>query len=158
MDDHEAFLDEMLPHLRSLTLSARRLGCDPDDLVQETYLRAFAARRSYRKGSNARAWLSRIMVNAAMSEHRRNSRDRRLAARVAELPRPRSPEAELPAQSRELRVALGRLSSTDREVVSLADIEGLRYREMARRLGCPIGTVMSRLFRARRRLRAQLVA
>jgi RNA polymerase sigma-70 factor (ECF subfamily) len=155
MDACDAFLHEMLPHLPKLLRTARRFGCDPEDLVQDTFLRAFAARRSYRPGSNARAWLQRILVNTAVSEHRRRARDRRLRERVAELPE-RRVEAEAPVRHRELRSALLRLSPNDRTVIALADLEGRRYRDVAHVLGCPIGTVMSRLHRARARLRRML--
>src|SRR5258706_8019753 len=85
----QAFYEELLPHRDALRRTARRLRLrDADDLVQETYLRALAARQRYRSGSNAGAWLHRIMVNAALSEHRRSGRERRMAARYAVEPRP----------------------------------------------------------------------
>ncbi|HUS63612.1 MAG TPA: RNA polymerase sigma factor [Kofleriaceae bacterium] len=149
---------EVIPHLVALRGTARRLGREPDDLVQETYLRALAARRSYRPGSNAKAWLHRILVNVAMTEHRKRARDRRLEARLAAQPEPEpiaAPEP-LPQSHTDLRAALLQLTSADQEVVRLADLEGLRYRDVARVLGCPLGTVMSRLHRARRRLRQSL--
>jgi RNA polymerase sigma-70 factor (ECF subfamily) len=155
MDACDAFLDETLPHLPALLRAARRHGRDPEDLVQEAFLRAFNARSSYRPGTNARAWLARILHNTAVSEHRKRARERRLRERVAELPE-RRVEAEAPVRSRELRVAMSRLAPNDRAVVALADLEGRQYRDIARTLGCPIGTVMSRLHRARRRLRRMI--
>jgi RNA polymerase sigma-70 factor (ECF subfamily) len=147
----DPFLDEILPHRPLLSASARRLGVDPDDLVQETYLRALSARSAYRAGSNARAWLFRILLNTARSEHRRMRRDRRLEARLAQDLDESEPMPGL-SDLVEVRRALARLSPLDREVLELADVEGRRYREVADLLGCPVGTVMSRLHRARRRL------
>jgi RNA polymerase sigma-70 factor (ECF subfamily) len=159
MNELDEFLAEVVPHQNALRAAARRYGRDVDDLVQETYLRAIAARASYRRGSNPRAWLYRILVNVAMTEHRKSARDRRLAARVAEQP---APEAANPSEPMtgllgDVREALAALSPPDRHVVELADVEGLRYRDMAELLGCPIGTVMSRLHRARRRLRDTVI-
>ncbi len=156
MSELNEFVAEVLPHLKSLRAAATRLGLDADDLVQETYVRALSAHASYRAGSNARAWLQRILVNVAMSEHRKRARDRRLQARVAALPPPESAavEAAAPEPEVDVQAALGALGPRDRRVVELADVEGLRYRDVARILGCPVGTVMSRLHRARRRLRA----
>jgi RNA polymerase sigma-70 factor (ECF subfamily) len=156
----DSFADEMLPHRDSLHGIARRLGGDPDDLVQETLLRAFQARASYRRGSNARAWLHRILINVAMTEHRRTARDRRLALRVAAEPEPElepSPEAAQPEERQvALAAALATLPIADRRVVELADFDELRYRDIARVLDCPVGTVMSRLHRARKKLRRRL--
>jgi RNA polymerase sigma-70 factor (ECF subfamily) len=148
----QAFHEELIPHLSLLRGQARRFGEDADDLVQETLLRALEAERRYRLGSNARAWLVRILHNVAVSEHRRRARDLRLHARVAV--EPRAPVEHQPRL--ELHRALSTLGIKDRQVLELADVEGLRYREVARALDWPIGTVMSRLHRARRRLRDSL--
>src|SRR5262249_50404330 len=117
--------------------------------------RALEARSRYQPGSNARAWLMRILHNVAVSEHRRTARDLRLRGRFAVEPR------LLPAIAEEApRIALGpafaRLRPADQRVLELAGLEGLRYREVASALKWPIGTVMSRLHRARRRLRQSL--
>ena len=155
----EPFLAEVLPHRESLRRTARRLRPrDADDLVQETYLRALASRHRYRAGSNAGAWLHRILVNAAHSEHRRNARERRLQLRIAEEPPPPATE-EAPEPMPELEAlddALAELQAHERCVVELTELRGLRYREAASELGCPIGTVMSRLHRARAHLRKKL--
>jgi RNA polymerase sigma-70 factor (ECF subfamily) len=158
---HDPFAAELLPHRALLSASARRLGVDPDDLVQETYLRALASRAQYRLGSNARGWLYRILVNAALTEHRRARRDRRLEARLSpptgSQPMPGAPPPALP-QLIDARRALAALSAQDQEVLQLADFEGRPYREVAALLSCPVGTVMSRLHRARRRLRERAEA
>jgi RNA polymerase sigma-70 factor (ECF subfamily) len=155
----EPFLAEVLPHRESLRRTARRLRLrDADDLVQETYLRALAARHRYRSGSNAGAWLHRIMVNAALSEHRHGARERRMTARYAVEPRPADIDSEPMPGLELLDEALATLPAHERTVVELTELRGLRYREAARELNCPIGTVMSRLHRARQHLRKKLAA
>jgi RNA polymerase sigma-70 factor, ECF subfamily len=152
----EPFLAEVLPHRESLRRTARRLRLrDADDLVQETYLRALAARHRYRSGSNAGAWLHRILVNAALSEHRRGARERRLALRLAVEPRHENSSEPMPGLEH-LDSALAELPPHERRVVELTELRGLRYRDAARELDCPIGTVMSRLHRARAHLRKTL--
>ena len=150
MTEIDKFLAEVMPHRKALVRRAYAFGLDPDDLVQETYARALAARSTYRAGSNAGAWLTRILTNVAFTELRLRARDRRLSARVAAT-EPRQTE-EPPDPT--VFAALDALTEKDRRVVVLADVEGLSYRDVARTLACPIGTVMSRLHRARRRLRA----
>ncbi|MCU1278373.1 MAG: polymerase, sigma-24 subunit, subfamily [bacterium] len=156
MELHE-FATELYPHARLLQRLARRWGgVDADDLVQETFARALAARDRYQAGSNGRAWLCRILCNLAISERRRRARDERLRARVMalspELP-PREPEPPALDEA-QLAAALAQLVPAERRILELAEIEELSYREIARAMGCPLGTVMSRLHRARRRLRA----
>jgi RNA polymerase sigma-70 factor, ECF subfamily len=148
---------ELLPHAPLLHHLARRFGADPDDLVQETFARAFAARHRYRPGSNGRAWLCRILHNLAVSEQRRRGRDERMRARVVacELVA-KSPEPPPVVDDAALRAAFLRLGSAERRILELADIDELSYREIARALDCPLGTVMSRLHRARRRLRREV--
>jgi RNA polymerase sigma-70 factor (ECF subfamily) len=153
MSEWKEFLAEVMPHWKSLRASATRFGLDPDDLAQETWLRALAAHQSYRPGSNARAWLQRILINVACTEHRRRTRDRRRCARVAAQPTAPPDEPARPEPDVDVQAALRALGPRDRRVVELADVEGLRYRDVARILGCPVGTIMSRLHRARRRLR-----
>jgi RNA polymerase sigma-70 factor, ECF subfamily len=153
----EPFLAEVLPHRESLRRTARRLRLrDADDLVQETYLRALAARHHYRSGSNAGAWLHRIMVNAALSEHRKSARERRMTQRFAVEPRPDGDVSEPMPGLEGLDDALATLPAHERAVVELTELRGLRYRDAARELNCPIGTVMSRLHRARAHLRKKL--
>jgi RNA polymerase sigma-70 factor, ECF subfamily len=156
MELHE-FATELYPHAGLLTRLARRwAGADADDLVQETFARAIAARHRYQAGSNGRAWLCRILCNLAVSEQRRRARDERLRTRVIALqPEPAASEPEPPPlDGIALVAALGELQPGERRILELADIEELSYREIARAMECPLGTVMSRLHRARRRLRA----
>ena len=152
----DTFAAETLPHLAELRWAARRYagpGAD-EDLVQETFLRAFAARARYQPGTNARAWLYRILTNTARSAYRRGQRERRLCDEVARSTPDSTPGGQI-AEPR-LRVAFERLPESYRAVVELSDIGGYSYREIADTLGVPIGTVMSRLHRARQRLRAAL--
>lgn len=154
------FVAELLPHLSTLRRVAARYGGDADDLVQETWLRALRARQTYRMGSNAGGWLRRILTNLAVTEHRRRRRAGRLVDRLAVEPSldaaaetASSDEAVvLPGDGVVLR-ALASLEERDRRVIELCDLDELRYRDAAALLGCPIGTIMSRLHRARRRLR-----
>ncbi len=150
------FEAELVPHAGALLRLARRMSrSDADDLVQETYVRALAARHRYTPGTNGRAWLMRILCNLAISESRRRARDERMRSRV--LARSIAPVVEPPAEAVIDDAALGRaleaLAPAERRLIELADVDELSYREIAATLACPIGTVMSRLHRARRRLR-----
>ncbi|HEY2749564.1 MAG TPA: RNA polymerase sigma factor [Polyangia bacterium] len=155
MELHE-FVAELYPHAQLLSRLARRwAGTDADDLVQETFVRAIAARHRYQSGSNGRAWLCRILHNLAISERRRAARAERLRARVIALQpdaAPAEPEPR-PLDDADLVAALASLHPSERRILELAEIEELSYREIACALECPVGTVMSRLHRARRRLR-----
>lgn len=163
----------MLPHRRELFAAALRYTKEPaaaDDLVQETMMRALAAWDSYEPGSNCRAWLYRILTNSFINTHRQRKRHRRfthergddgvIALYGVQQRRHRSPDEAVinQALSDEVSAALASLSDDYRQVVQLADLEGIKYKEIAARLEIPIGTVMSRLFRARRQLEATLVA
>jgi RNA polymerase sigma-70 factor, ECF subfamily len=156
------FEAELVPHAAALLRLARRLSRhDADDLVQETWVRALAARHRYTPGTNGRAWLMRILCNLAVSEQRRRARDERLRGRVlAREVTPAiidpTPEAgiDAPVDDAAVTRALDALAPAERRLIELADVNELSYREIAATLACPIGTVMSRLHRARRRLRS----
>jgi RNA polymerase sigma-70 factor, ECF subfamily len=162
----------VLPHRPDLYAFALRYTRDPadaEDLVQEALMRAFAAWGQFISGSNPRAWIFRILFNSFINTYRRRKRLRRL---TDETPgdavgalygwqRPlaaNDPAGTLLEQefSDDVVRALDALSPTYRQVVELADVDGIQYREIATRLGVPMGTVMSRLFRARRQLESQL--
>jgi RNA polymerase sigma-70 factor, ECF subfamily len=161
-----------LPHLRDLYAIAMRMTRNPDaaqDLVQETYLRAYGAWSRFAEDSNCRAWLIRILTNSYINHYRRarshrsftqRSEDEKLQALYGEATRPavRSAEATLCSFtfSDEVDRALGELDDDYRLVILLADVEEMRYKDIAAALGWPIGTVMSRLFRARRKLEEKL--
>ena len=172
----ECLQQEALSHIDSLYRTAVRMTRNPpdaEDLVQETYLRAFRSIDRFTPGTNLRAWLFKIMTNAFINEYRKRTRQPRntslddveeyyVYAHLIDSgiqPESRGPEEEVLAGITDdnVVVALESLSDDFRQVVLLADVEGFAYREIADILDIPIGTVMSRLHRARRRLQRLLV-
>jgi RNA polymerase sigma-70 factor (ECF subfamily) len=165
-DPHVA---EALGHMRQLQARASRMTrnpCDAEDLVQETYARAFASFHQFKDGTNLKAWLNRILVNTFISSYRKRQREPTLLtagledwqlARVQPYMSGGVTSAEEAALDRmpdtRLTGALRQLPEDFRMAVYLADVEGFGYREIARIMHCPIGTVMSRLHRGRSRLR-----
>jgi RNA polymerase sigma-70 factor (ECF subfamily) len=163
--DHREFLDATLPYLDVVWQVARhaaRGGLEPEDLVQETYLRAYAAFGSFR-GGNVRAWLAAICLNAARSEARRRRRRPAevtgmaladvLAGAVGLDSEPDVVDrviAGLDAQ--QVTRCMAKLAEPQRVCIVLVDVAGLTAREVAEALGCPRGTVLARLHRGRRRL------
>jgi RNA polymerase sigma-70 factor, ECF subfamily len=171
--DHGGFATACLPHqgeMYGVGLRMTRCPQDARDLVQETLLRAMLAWERFEPGSNVRAWLLRILTNTFINGYRKRRRHQRFAsecpadARAALYGTPDDttgdPVAAIVADvlGDEVAGALGRLSPDYREVVERADLRGEKYKEIARATGVPIGTVMSRLFRARRQLEAELRA
>jgi RNA polymerase sigma-70 factor (ECF subfamily) len=154
------FRGEALRHLPELLRVATRLAAgrgEAEDLVQETFLQAWRSFDNFAPGTNCRAWLYRILFLVSRSRGRKAGRVHLVALEEA-------PEAALADEpplpdviGREhVRAAFESLSEEHRLVLQLADVEGLRYREVAEALGIPIGTVMSRLSRAREALRRRL--
>jgi RNA polymerase sigma-70 factor, ECF subfamily len=155
-------------------LKMTRNPSDAEDLVQETMTRAFVGMRNYAPGTNARAWLYRIMANTFINTCRKRKREpvhvlspefevpHLTVAPHAGVPASCAPSAESEVLGRfvhsEFREALAELPECYRSAVYLADVEGYSYRDIAELTGVPIGTVMSRLSRARTRLRARLAA
>ena len=166
----EQFISQALPYRRRLYANALRLTGNPadaEDLVQETYAKAFAGFRSFRQGTNLRAWLYRIQANTFNTGWRARRRrprevpiDDASPAVVDRAASTRSAEdvalASLPDPA--LRTALGRLPGHLRTTACLADAVGYTYAEIAEATGVPMGTVMSWLHRGRKRLRAHLEA
>ncbi|MEZ4359492.1 MAG: sigma-70 family RNA polymerase sigma factor [Kofleriaceae bacterium] len=167
----QAFAHSCLPYQRDLYGMAMRLTRSPDqaaDLVQETLLRSMVAHETFVPGSNLRAWLLRILTNAFINGYRKRRRHQRLATErpadaLAALygsreDRVHDASVELTADQLgdEVQAALEKLGPHYREVVERADLRGERYRDIASSLRVPIGTVMSRLFRARRELESGL--
>ena len=168
--DRPGFEEQALPYLRELYPAAVRLTrsrCEAEDLVQETFTRAYAKFSQYQQGTNLRAWLYRIMFSTFCSTRRKQaSRPSEtltadapgLASKAASLPMARSAETqalENLAASPAMR-ALGELPDAFKTVVYLADVHGYHYAEIAELMGTPVGTVMSRIYRGRRMLRARL--
>lgn len=166
------FEDVALVHLDLLYRAALRLTrnrAEAEDLVQETWLRALRHFDQFDPGSNCRAWLLTILRNAFLNRLRREGREileSDMAAIEAGAARPEetsvaysSPEENFlqTVLHGDVDRALKTLPLPFRFVVTLADLEGLTYKEVAQVLGCPIGTVMSRLSRARQLLRKELV-
>ena len=153
----------VLPWLRNLRAAALRLSrshAEADDLVQETVLRAWRFWPRYTERACCRAWLQRILSNTFVSGRRRAARERLLLAeaanaRAAELPALATEPSECGFDDR-LAGSLAALVPEQRRVLLLVDVHDRSYGEAAAELGCPIGTVMSRLHRARGSLRRQL--
>jgi RNA polymerase sigma-70 factor, ECF subfamily len=151
--------------LYATALRLTRNRSDAEDLVQDTYLKAFRSAGRFRPGTNLRAWLFTILQNTARNLRRdagRNPVDAdsvRLEA-AAPATADRTPEAELlgAARAAGVRAALDELPAVYRDAVWLRDIEEHSYEEIARRLAVPPGTVMSRIARGRRLLQARLSA
>jgi RNA polymerase sigma-70 factor, ECF subfamily len=165
-----SFDDEALPHLDALYRVALRLTADPsqaEDLVQDTMLKAYRSWRQYRPGTNAKGWLLTILRNTFINDYRRRKHEP--IAMDLEAAEPHAlyrsmqesdPEGTFFSQIVDEKVveAIDALPTEFREVLVLSDIEGMPYGDIAETLQIPVGTVKSRLFRARRLLQAELYA
>jgi RNA polymerase sigma-70 factor (ECF subfamily) len=158
-----------LSHIDSLYGTALRLtrrAADAEDLVQDTYLKAFRAAHQFTPGTNLKAWLFTILHNTFRNDRRHDGRspvdvDSEAVERAAgDAPGEQSPEQILTRASLDvdLQAALDDLPDAFRQAVWLRDVEELTYAEMAQVLNVPIGTVMSRISRGRRALFAGLQA
>lgn len=169
------FYAEAVPHLDALFATALRLtknGNDAEDLVQETMLKAFRYFEKYEKGTNCKAWLFKIMTNTFINRYRKKQKRKEFL--VDDDFRPLEERAQAPAQnpfvdiigdeeqmyfklfSDEVKAALENVPVDFRMVVLLADLQDFAYKEIAEIMDCPIGTVMSRLYRGRRMLQQEL--
>jgi RNA polymerase sigma-70 factor (ECF subfamily) len=163
-----AFEAEALSHLDVLyraALRQTRNPADAEDLVQETFLKAFRSAHRFERGTNLRAWLFTILLNTARNRRRDAARDPTLvdSEMVDQLPLsstgPTPEEALLrDVLDEDVRIALESLPEVFREAVWLRDVEEFSYAEIARMLDVPIGTVMSRIARGRRLLHERVVA
>jgi RNA polymerase sigma-70 factor, ECF subfamily len=168
----EARFAEALGYMRHLHAMASRMTrdhADAEDLVQETYARAFASFHQFREGTNLKAWLSRILTNVFISSYRKRQREPVSSCAGIQdwqLARAQSHTASGMRSAEEVALdhipdataigALRELPDHFRIPVYLADVEGFGYRDIAAIMHCPVGTVMSRLHRGRRRLRELL--
>jgi RNA polymerase sigma-70 factor (ECF subfamily) len=175
MADQATFADQAMPLMSSLYAAAMRMTRNPsdaEDLVQETYLKAYRGFGGYEEGTNLKAWLYRILTNTFINTYRAKKRrpsesdledveDLYLYHRLGGLEAAvagRSAEDELLDiyTDDEVKQALESLPEQFRMAVLLADVEGFSYKEIAEIMDIPIGTVMSRLHRGRKGLQKKL--
>ena len=169
----DAFEAEMLTYLDTLYgVSCRmaRSTAEAEDLVQDTVVKAMRARDQFEPGTNLKAWLLRILTNTFINRYRRGGLERELfdspeadsltdgwiGATTMRAMRDPETQALSPLVEAEVQRALDNLPDEFRLAVVLSDIEELSYKEIADAMGCPIGTVMSRLHRGRRMLQKSL--
>lgn len=170
-EKNDIFNDEFLPHINSMYNFGYRLTFDQDDakdLVQDTYLKAYRFIESFQKGTNAKAWLFRILKNSFINDYRKKSKE---PSKVdyqevesyynsEEVDRQITPDLRVESLKDmigdEISNALNALDVDFRTVIILCDLEGFKYEEMAKILDIPIGTVRSRLHRARNLLKEKL--
>jgi RNA polymerase sigma-70 factor (ECF subfamily) len=172
IEKQREFEREALPHMDLLYNYALRMTYNPsdaDDLVQETYLKAYRFWDKYEQGTNIRAWLFRIMKNSYINRYRKETKEPETVD-YDDVKNFYNTIRHESAETNDLQEALfGNLLDDDvakaiaslpedfRTVVILCDIEGLTYEEIAEFVDCPLGTVRSRLHRGRKLLRTQLL-
>lgn len=165
------FNNEFMPHINSMYNFGYRLTLDSDDskdLVQDTYLKAYRFIDSFQQGTNAKAWLFRILKNSFINDYRKKTKE---PSKVdyqevesyynsEDVDRQITPDLRVEALKDmigdEISNALNSLEVDFRTVIILCDLEGFKYDEMAKILDIPIGTVRSRLHRARNLLKEKL--
>jgi len=157
----EAFKRELvalIPHLRAFARTLAGDATSADDLAQDAMMKAWDARNSYQMGTNMKAWTFMILRNQFYSEKRRSWRQIQLDPEVAERTLVATDDPESPVALDELRLGLAMLPAEQREALILVGAGGFAYEEAAAICGCAVGTVKSRVSRARRALQALLEA
>lgn len=172
--ERDAFEREAMVHMDALhgyAMHLSRNASDAEDLVQETYIKALKNWHRYQQGTNCRAWLFRIMTNTFYNLQRSRKRRRGVEAdalpdiemQVAEhhddrgIYRPLEQQVLDRVVSKEVLAAIDSLPDDFRTVLLLADLQDFSYKEIAEVVDCPVGTVMSRLYRARRAMQRKLI-
>jgi RNA polymerase sigma factor (sigma-70 family) len=170
-EKYQIFDAEFMPHIDSMYNFAYRLTMDEDeakDLVQDTYLKAFRFISSFQRGTNAKAWLFRILKNSFINDYRKKSKEPAKLdyQEVETFYNSDEADSDITIDLRvetvqdmigdEIANALNSLAVDFKAVIILCDIEGFTYEEMAKILDIPIGTVRSRLHRARNLLKEKL--
>jgi RNA polymerase sigma-70 factor (ECF subfamily) len=175
MADQASFAEQAMPYMSALYAAAMRMTRNPadaEDLLQETYLRAYRGFEGFREGTNLKAWLYRILTNTFINTYRAKKRRpdqvelddvedfflyRRLGGlEAADAARTTETEVLESIPDSEVKEALESIPEQFRMAVILADVEGFSYKEIAEILDVPIGTVMSRIHRGRRALQQKL--
>ncbi len=169
--EYQIFEKEFFPHIDALKTFAYHLSYDDDDandLVQETYLKAFRFIDKYDEGTNAKAWLFKILKNAYINEYRKKSKRPTKVDFEDIVSYHDSEESVIPGyldlreelfdnmMGDEVTLAINALPIDFRTVLLLSDVEGFTYEEISKIIDVPIGTVRSRLFRARNMLKDKL--
>ena len=170
-NNEEIFEKELLPHIEALKTFAYHLSYDEDDandLVQETYMKAYRFIDKYIQGTNAKAWLFKILKNAYINHYRKRSKQPTRVDFEDIVSYHDSDDRGIPGyldlrqelfdkmMGDEVTIAINALPIDFRTVVLLCDVEGFTYEEIAKIIDVPIGTVRSRLFRARNMLKEKL--
>jgi RNA polymerase sigma factor (sigma-70 family) len=170
-EKEDIFNNEFLPHINAMYNFGYRLTLDRDDakdLVQDTYFKAFRFIESFQKGTNAKAWLFRILKNSFINDYRKKTKEPvkvdyqevETYYNSDDVDRQITPDLRVDALKDmigdEISNALNTLDVDFRTVIILCDLEGFKYEEMAKILDIPIGTVRSRLHRARQLLKEKL--
>ena len=167
------FERDALPFLDQLYSAAMRMTRNPadaEDLVQETFAKAYGSFHQFRPGTNLKAWLYRILTNTFINRYRRGGLERSvldgpdadpladgwISASTMESMRDPESQALRPMLEKEIKRILDELPEEFRLAVVLSDVEELSYKEIAEIMGCPIGTVMSRLHRGRKAMQKSL--
>lgn len=166
--EFQRLLEPNLPSLYGLALRLTRNEADAQDLVQQAVLKAYRFFHTFQPGTNFRAWIFKVLTNEFNSQYHRDVRERNVAEVldepnhyerfVGQASTSRTPEERVTdiLLQQDIARALEELSPEFRQAVVLCDVEGFSYREIADIMGCPIGTVMSRLYRGRRALQKKL--